>query len=61
MRTILKSHGLWELVETGFTIPESSTEVVVADEKKETDAAIGTPINVTEIIMKDAKALGLIQ
>ena len=56
MRTILK-----ELAETGFTIPKSSTEVVVADETKENDAATGTLINVAEIIMKDAKALGLIQ
>ncbi|KAM2040811.1 hypothetical protein ACFX1R_036254 [Malus domestica] len=61
MHTILKSHGLWELVEIGFTIPETSTVVVVADEKKENDAATETPTNVAKIIMKDAKALGLIQ
>ncbi|KAB2602155.1 hypothetical protein D8674_003160 [Pyrus ussuriensis x Pyrus communis] len=61
MRTILRSHGLWDLVETGFTIPESSTVVEVADEKKEKDAATQISTNVAEIIMKDAKALGLIQ
>ncbi|KAB2625790.1 hypothetical protein D8674_017450 [Pyrus ussuriensis x Pyrus communis] len=61
MRTILRSHGLWDLVETGFTIPESSTVVVIADEKKEKDAATQISTNVAEIIMKDAKALGLIQ
>ncbi|KAM2363376.1 hypothetical protein ACFX1X_002443 [Malus domestica] len=61
MRTILRSHGLWDLVETGFTIPESSTVVEIADEKKEKDAATQMSTNVAEIIMKDAKALGLIQ
>ncbi|KAB2620734.1 hypothetical protein D8674_037714 [Pyrus ussuriensis x Pyrus communis] len=55
MRTILRSHGLWDLVETGFTIPESSTVVEVADEKKEKDAATQISTNVAEIIMKDAK------
>ncbi|KAB2608298.1 hypothetical protein D8674_011466 [Pyrus ussuriensis x Pyrus communis] len=61
MRTILRSHGLWDLVETGFTIPESSTVVEVTDEKKEKDAATQISTNVAEIIMKDAKALRLIQ
>ncbi|KAM1503465.1 hypothetical protein ACFX15_027859 [Malus domestica] len=61
MRTILRSHGLWDLVETGFTIPESSTVVEIADEKKEKDAVTQMSTNVAEIIMKDAKALGLIQ
>ncbi|KAB2603157.1 hypothetical protein D8674_004162 [Pyrus ussuriensis x Pyrus communis] len=61
MRTILRSHGLWDLVETGFTIPESSTVVEIADEKKEKDATTQISTNVAEITMKDAKALGLIQ
>ncbi|KAM1934663.1 hypothetical protein ACFX15_018823 [Malus domestica] len=64
LRSILKSPGLWELVETGFTILGSSTEcavVVVANEKKEKGVATETPTNFGEIIMEDAKAIGLIQ
>ncbi|KAI5340755.1 hypothetical protein L3X38_020029 [Prunus dulcis] len=58
MKTILKSHGLWDLVENGFDasdpMKEKGKEVgsKAAEEEKSTTA---------EILMKDARALGLIQ
>ncbi|CAL2266063.1 unnamed protein product [Prunus armeniaca] len=53
MKTILKSHGLWELVENGFNS---------SDLKKEKEEATDTEKSMmAQILMKDARALGLIQ
>ncbi|CAL9023657.1 unnamed protein product [Prunus brigantina] len=53
MKTILKSHGLWDLVENGFND---------SDMKKEKEEAVDTEKSmVAQILMKDARALGLIQ
>ncbi|KAI5328290.1 hypothetical protein L3X38_027687 [Prunus dulcis] len=58
MKTILKSHGLRDLVENGFDASDPTKEKgkeegsKAAEEEKSTSA---------EILMKDARALGLIQ
>ncbi|BBH08995.1 hypothetical protein Prudu_021373 [Prunus dulcis] len=53
MKTILKSHGLWDLVEN---------ELNDSDMKKEKEEAADTEKSmVAQILMKDARALGLIQ
>ncbi|CAL2228056.1 unnamed protein product [Prunus armeniaca] len=53
MKTILKSHGLWDLVENGFND---------SDLKKEKEEATDTEKStMAQILMKDARALGLIQ
>ena len=53
MKTILKSHGLWDLVENG--LDDSGM-------KKEKEEAAGSEKSmVAQILMKDARALGLIQ
>ncbi|CAL2258163.1 unnamed protein product [Prunus armeniaca] len=56
MVTIFKSYGLWSLVEKGFSIPDSKkkkeSEDISEEEVDEKTAAI---------LMKDAKALGIIQ
>ncbi|CAL8993586.1 unnamed protein product [Prunus brigantina] len=53
MKTILKSHGLWELVENGLND---------LDLKKEKAEAVDTEKSmVVQTLMKDARALGLIQ
>ncbi|CAL2236277.1 unnamed protein product [Prunus armeniaca] len=58
MKTILKSHGLWDLVENGFDASDPEKKKgkeegsKAAEEEKSTSA---------EILMKDARALGLIQ
>ncbi|KAM2091058.1 hypothetical protein ACFX1T_029593 [Malus domestica] len=58
MTTILKSYGLWELVENGFEPPDPKSEKAVVDEtKKETTDGV----SFSEILMKDARALGMIQ
>ncbi|CAN6698898.1 unnamed protein product [Malus baccata var. baccata] len=58
MTTILKSYGLWELVENGFEPPDPKAKMTVADEtKKETT----TEVPYSEILMRDARALGIIQ
>ncbi|CAL9006850.1 unnamed protein product [Prunus brigantina] len=57
MKTILKSHGLWDLVEKGFSISDSKkkeSENISDEEVTEKSAMAG-------ILMKDARALGLIQ
>ncbi|KAI5337600.1 hypothetical protein L3X38_016871 [Prunus dulcis] len=51
MKTILKSHGMWDLVEHGFD---------ASDPKKEKEKEI-EETKVAELLMKDARALGLIQ
>ncbi|CAN6562150.1 unnamed protein product [Malus baccata var. baccata] len=58
MTTILKSYGLWELVENGFEPPDLKSEKAVVDEtKKETS----DEVSFSEILMKDSRALGKIQ
>ncbi|KAI5351827.1 hypothetical protein L3X38_004718 [Prunus dulcis] len=58
MKTIMKSHGLWDLVENGFDASDPTKKKgkeegsKAAEEEKSTSA---------EILMKDARALGLIQ
>ncbi|CAL2278968.1 unnamed protein product [Prunus armeniaca] len=53
MKTILKSHGLWDLVENGLSD---------LDLKKEKEEAVDTEKSmVVQTLMKDARALGLIQ
>ncbi|CAL9021866.1 unnamed protein product [Prunus brigantina] len=57
MKTILKSHGLWDLVEKGLSISDSKkkeSENISDEEVTEKSAMAG-------ILMKDARALGLIQ
>ncbi|CAL2225966.1 unnamed protein product [Prunus armeniaca] len=62
MKIIFESHGLWDLVEKGF----DSTDLKKADEsdakKKEKEESSGAgKMTLTEVLKKDAKALGLIQ
>ncbi|KAI5350525.1 hypothetical protein L3X38_003416 [Prunus dulcis] len=56
MVTIFRSYGLWGLVEKGFLIPDSQT-------KKESEDGSEEEIDekTAAILMKDAKALGIIQ
>ncbi|CAL9019344.1 unnamed protein product [Prunus brigantina] len=63
MKTIFKSHGLWDLVEKGLenSVSKGADE---SDEKKKKDKVESSgaeKISLTEALMKDAKALGLIQ
>ncbi|XP_020412646.1 uncharacterized protein LOC109947213 [Prunus persica] len=53
MKTILKSHGLWDLVENGLT--ESDLK------KEKEDASISEKSPTAQTLMRDARALGLIQ
>ncbi|KAI5342113.1 hypothetical protein L3X38_009988 [Prunus dulcis] len=53
MRTIFKSHGIWDLVEKGLGISESKGKKVDEEGSSESE-------NVS-LLMKDAKALGIIQ
>ncbi|KAI5329167.1 hypothetical protein L3X38_028564 [Prunus dulcis] len=53
MKTILKSHGLWDLVENGLDDSGMKKE---KEEAAETEKSM-----VAQILMKDARALGLIQ
>ncbi|KAI5329221.1 hypothetical protein L3X38_028618 [Prunus dulcis] len=55
MKTILKSHGLWDLVEHGCNDPDSKKEKEIEETK---DAEKST---MAQLLMKDARALGLIQ
>ncbi|XP_068328109.1 uncharacterized protein [Pyrus communis] len=58
MKTIMKSHGLWELVANGFESSDpKSKEDTVDETKKETSGET----SFSEILMKDARALGMIQ
>ncbi|BBH01567.1 multidrug resistance-associated protein 9 [Prunus dulcis] len=50
MRTIFKSHGIWNLVEKGLQAPDSKV-----DEEGSSDSEM------VSLLMKDAKALGIIQ
>ncbi|XP_016652015.1 PREDICTED: uncharacterized protein LOC107881795 [Prunus mume] len=53
MRTIFKSHGIWDLVEKGLEILESKGKKVDAEGSSESEKV--------SLLMKDAKALGIIQ
>ncbi|XP_020417837.1 uncharacterized protein LOC109948602 [Prunus persica] len=53
MRTIFKSHGIWDLVENGLKIPDSKG--------KKVDAAGSSNSEEEALLMKNAKALGIIQ
>ncbi|BBG99019.1 BURP domain-containing protein, partial [Prunus dulcis] len=62
VKTIFKSHGIWELVEKGI----GSSDLKGADEsdakQKEKEESSGAgKMALAEILMKDAKALGLLQ
>ncbi|CAL8092084.1 unnamed protein product [Prunus armeniaca] len=62
MKTIFKSHGLWELVEKGMECSDSKGAGESEAKKKEKEESSGAgKMIVTELLMKDAKALGLIQ
>lgn len=50
MKTIFRSHELWNLVEKGFATPAKQVEVTEAESKL-----------LRENLMKDARALGIIQ
>lgn len=50
MKTIFRSHELWDLVENEFALPEKKDEDLSADEKK----------LLRENIVKDTRALGII-
>jgi len=56
MVTIFKSYGLWTLVEKGIMIPESKKKKAAEETSTEEDDE-----KETMILMKDAKALGIIQ
>ncbi|CAL2255686.1 unnamed protein product [Prunus armeniaca] len=61
MKTIFKSHGLWELVEKGIESSNSKGADEFDAKKKEKEELSGArKMILTEILMKDAKALGLI-
>ncbi|CAN6693582.1 unnamed protein product [Malus baccata var. baccata] len=59
MVTIFKSHGLWNLVEKGISVPDSKKKKAKTDEDTDVDA--DDDEKVAAIFMKDAKALGIIQ
>ncbi|CAL9003036.1 unnamed protein product [Prunus brigantina] len=62
MKTIFKSHGLWELVEKGIECSDLKGAGEFDAKKKEKEESSGAgKMTVTELLMKDAKALGLIQ
>ncbi|CAL8152293.1 unnamed protein product [Prunus armeniaca] len=61
MKTIFKSHGLWELVEKGIESSDSKGADESDAKKKEKEESSGAgKMILTQILMKDAKALGLI-
>ncbi|CAL2265939.1 unnamed protein product [Prunus armeniaca] len=74
MRTIFRSHGLWDLVEKGLEWSDSKGADESGEKKKEKEESKGAGESAeqkmkrdvssgseTEKLMKDAKALGLIQ
>ncbi|KAI5329472.1 hypothetical protein L3X38_028869 [Prunus dulcis] len=60
MKTIFKSHGLWDFVIKGLDGMDLKKSDESDDQKKETEESSGKGM-VAEVLMKDAKALGLIQ
>ncbi|CAL2238905.1 unnamed protein product [Prunus armeniaca] len=68
MKTILKSHGLWDLVENGLNVSDLKKEKEIEEtkvtekEEKEIEGTKATEKStMAGILMKDACALGLIQ
>lgn len=62
MKNILKSLGLWEFVKKRFDDPELEKEEGSEPKKKEVEGTSSTKkLMMEERLMKDAKALGLIQ
>ncbi|CAL2229803.1 unnamed protein product [Prunus armeniaca] len=68
MKTILKSHGLWDLVENGLNVSDLKKEKEIEEtkvtekEEKEIEGTKATEKSTMDgILMKDARALGLIQ
>ena len=59
MKTIFKSYGLWEFVEKG--IESSDSKGADFDLKTKEKEGSSDTTSLTEKLMKDAKALGLIQ
>nr|XP_028949193.1 uncharacterized protein LOC114821309 [Malus domestica] len=59
MKTIFKSYGLWEFVEKG--IESSDSKGADSDLKMKEKEGSSDTTSLTEKLMKDAKALGLIQ
>lgn len=58
MRTILKSHRLWELVEIDLEAPNSRKgKEEITDKAKKIDPSIVEKAALNEILMKDARAL----
>ncbi|KAI5342106.1 hypothetical protein L3X38_009981 [Prunus dulcis] len=55
MKTILKSHGLWDLVEHGFKASDPKKEKEIEETK------VAEKSTMVELLMKDSRALGLIQ
>ncbi|KAM2080213.1 hypothetical protein ACFX1T_034000 [Malus domestica] len=61
MKTIYKSHGLWDLVEKGFESSDSKNDSESDGKNKENEESSCTgKMILTKRLMKDAKALGLI-
>ncbi|BBG96388.1 hypothetical protein Prudu_005179 [Prunus dulcis] len=60
MKTIFKSHGLWDFVIKGLDEMDLKKSDESDDQKKVTEEPSGKGM-VAEVLMKDAKALGLIQ
>ncbi|CAL8997271.1 unnamed protein product, partial [Prunus brigantina] len=61
MKTIFKSHRLWELVEKGMECLDSKGASESEEKKKEKEDSSEDGKTLTELYMKDARALGLIQ
>ncbi|KAI5344135.1 hypothetical protein L3X38_012012 [Prunus dulcis] len=57
MATIFKSLGLWSLVEKGISTPDSKKKTMKVEESSEEEA----DAEMFAVLMKDAKALGIIQ
>ncbi|KAI5322389.1 hypothetical protein L3X38_031461 [Prunus dulcis] len=62
MKTIFKSHGLWELVEKGIECSDSKgASKSDAKKKEKEESSDAGKMTLTELLMKHANALGLIQ
>lgn len=61
MRIILKSNGLLAFIEKGFEVPDSKKEnEKLTEEAKKIDPIVAKKASRNEILMRDARALGLI-
>ncbi|CAL9016735.1 unnamed protein product [Prunus brigantina] len=61
MVIIFKSYGLWNLVEKGIPISDSKKKKKNASQKKKMYKQTEDKEKIAAILMKDAKALGIIQ